>query len=338
MPATYVTLTTKPTRRRRWRWRPLLRRNVPQSDLPAQLARGNDAAWKAEAREAARRYWNAHPIAVDRTGLERASPECFDRIFAHMRSEYAETNETLLAACRGRRVLEVGCGIGIAGRYLAEKGVDYTGLDRSTASIALARTHFAQHALPGRFVVGDAVSLPFPDGAFETVFSLGVLHHVPDMALACREVERVTAPGGTVRVMLYNRASYVYALVSFVVVPLVWLLLRLPAALARRLVPFDKLRNLYEISRDHGFSRERILAASTDTSSTGAGNANPLSYVVTEDEVRRLFPCLQFTEARREALKYFPVRALHGFVARRWGFFLTMTAVKRSESGRPADG
>ena len=289
--------------------------------------RGTARSLRAEAG----RYWNAHPIAVDSVDLAPGSRESFDALYARWRETIDEHRERFLESCRGRRVLEVGCGTARDGRFLVENGIDYRAIDASRRSLALAREHFSQQGLPTRFANADATALPFADDSFDVVFSIGVVHHIPDVARACRELARVAAPGGIVRVMVYNRRSYHYALVRFAVCPLVRLLLRAPALAARltRRGP-RKLRELYEIAREHGYDRERLLSASTDTSSAGEGNSNPLSYFLTEAELRRLFSDLEDLRFFRLDLKYFPLPFLRGRVERRFGFFLTMTGRKPS--------
>jgi ubiquinone/menaquinone biosynthesis C-methylase UbiE len=282
----------------------------------------------ARLRAEAGRYWNAHPIGVDSVEFPPGSRESFDALYARWRETIDEHRERFLAACRGQRVLEVGCGTACDGRYLVENGVDYRAVDASRRSLALAREHFSQQGLPARFANADATALPFADGAFDLVFSIGVVHHVPDWERACREIARVTAPAGAVRVMVYNRHSYHYALVRWVVRPLIRLMLRVPP-LARlaRLGP-RKLRELLEIAREHGASLELLLAASTDTSSAGAGNYNPLSYFLTESELRRVFADLEQARCFRKEVKYFPLPFLRGWVERRFGFFLTLSGRK----------
>jgi len=288
-------------------------------------------------RREARRYWDAHPILVDTVEHAPGTRASFDAMWAGFEERLAPRQEyqAFVERCRGRRMLEMGCGIAMAGRLLSEHGADYFGIDASRRSLALAQTHLGQQGLRARFTNADGTSLPFADGTFEVVLSDGVVHHIPDMERACRELVRVTAPGGTVRVMVYNRRSYHYALVRFVVCPLLWLAVRVGwlGALARR--GPAKLRNLYEISRAHGYDPERILAASTDTSMAGEGNFNPLSHFLIERELRRIFRDLEDPIFIREQLKYFPLPfpPLRRVIEKHWGFFLTITARKPS---RPA--
>jgi ubiquinone/menaquinone biosynthesis C-methylase UbiE len=292
--------------------------------------RGDGEEWVAQTRRDARRYWDAHPIAVDTSSHERGTRASFDELYERLCAGMDENSRRFLEQCRGKRVLEMGCGIGLHGRFLASNGIDYTGVDYSRRSLELAREHFRQNGLRARFVNADGTALPFADGSFDLVFSDGVVHHIPDMPSACRELVRVARPGGDVRVMVYSRDSYHYALVRFVICPLIWCLVRVPglAALARFLP--QKVRRLYEIARDHGYEPQRILDASTDTSSSGEGNWNPLSYFLTPPELAALFPSLEAKAFRRKMLRGFPPLPGRVAVERRFGFFLTLTGRKPS--------
>ena len=283
-------------------------------------------------RRAVRRYWNAHPIAIDDAPHDRGSPAQFDAIYRHWLAHGTSRREEFLTMCRGRKVLEVGCGIAVDGRFLSENGIDYQAVDISLESLKLANAHFRQNNLKRRFTNADARRLPFRDGTFDLVYSIGVLHHVPDTPAACREVARVLRPGGTLRVMFYNRHSYHYMFVSNVVSPLIWFLLHLPFGdrLARKGPP--KLRSMYEISREHGFSVRRLLNVSTDTSEAGEDNFNPHSSFYTENEMRGLFDGFEDYKFWRTDLRYFPVPWLRRFVEPRLGFFNQMTARKGTSS------
>ena len=65
-----------------------------------------------------------------------------------------------------------------------------------------------------------------------------------------------------------------------------------------------------------------------DTSTAGADNANPLSYFLSEAELRAAFPGFEDARSFRVDLKYFPLPFLRGWVERRFGFFLTLSARK----------
>jgi SAM-dependent methyltransferase len=90
----------------------------------------------------------------------------------------------------GQRVLDVGCGKGflLHDLALAMPGLKIAGLDLSSYAIENARNEVS-----GFLKVGNAVSLPYPDGHFELVISVNTLHNLrlPDLEIALREIERV---------------------------------------------------------------------------------------------------------------------------------------------------
>ena len=84
-----------------------------------------------------------------------------------------------------KRVLEIGSGRG----YLQDIVSDYTGLDISPS---VARFYHK------KFVLGSATALPFPDNAFDAIWSIWVLEHVPNPEQSLVEARRVTRSGGVI--------------------------------------------------------------------------------------------------------------------------------------------
>jgi demethylmenaquinone methyltransferase/2-methoxy-6-polyprenyl-1,4-benzoquinol methylase len=78
-----------------------------------------------------------------------------------------------VASLEPARVLDVACGTAFVTRHL--RG-DVVGLDQSEAMVAIA----ASRLLNGRAVQGDAVPLPFADGAFDRVFTGSFYGHLLD--------------------------------------------------------------------------------------------------------------------------------------------------------------
>jgi ubiquinone/menaquinone biosynthesis C-methylase UbiE len=282
--------------------------------------------------QAAGRYWDAHPISTDSVPFAPGSRESFEAIYQKWRATEDDARRQFLASCRGQRVLEVGCGIGKDARYLCENGIDYCGLDYSFRSVRMAQDHLAFAGQSPRLLNADAATLPFRDGSFDLAFSIGVLHHIADTPAGCRELLRVLRSGGTLRVMFYNRHSYHYALVAWAVCPLIWLMRKLP--ILRGLLSFApaKLRHLYAIAEKYGFSRERVLATSADTSVAQDDGFVRKTGFYSEAELRALFAGAADFRFFRSDLKYFPLPFLRRFVEKRWGFFLTMTARKPGQS------
>ena len=110
---------------------------------------------------------------------------------------------------RGRRVLEIGVGMGADHLRFAEHNpARLVGLDLTARALGHTRNRLTLSGQRPRLIQGDAERLPFPDAAFDLVFSWGVLHHTPDLAATIAEIHRVLAPGGRARVMLYHRDSW----------------------------------------------------------------------------------------------------------------------------------
>jgi SAM-dependent methyltransferase len=120
-------------------------------------------------------------------------------------------------------LLETGCGRGTTSLFLAKRqGVACTLLDFSHPAVRLAAANFADHGCPGRFVQGDVYRLPFPDGSFDAVLSVGLLEHFREVEPPIREMARVTRPGGlfisynapAVPIRPLDRASLIYGVAA----------------------------------------------------------------------------------------------------------------------------
>ena len=112
-------------------------------------------------------------------------------------------------SAEGKRVLEIGVGMGSDFLRWVRAGAVATGVDLTERAVALTKQRLLDGGLQADVRVADAEALPFPDDQFDIVYSWGVLHHTPDPAKAIAEGLRVLAPGGQVKVMLYHRHSWV---------------------------------------------------------------------------------------------------------------------------------
>ena len=107
----------------------------------------------------------------------------------------------------GDRVLEIGCGHGIAASLVCERldGGSYTAVDRSPKMIEAARRRNAAHVAAGRaeFLVMALEALDLGERRFDVVFAarVGLFHREPDRARG--HVEPYLAPGGRL-VTLYD--------------------------------------------------------------------------------------------------------------------------------------
>jgi SAM-dependent methyltransferase len=116
---------------------------------------------------------------------------------------------TRLGLLGGDRMLDLGCGFGRHAFEAARRGAHVIALDAGRDEVEGVAGMFAAMfgagelaagAVHAATVQGDALHLPFPDGAFDRVVCAEVLEHLPDDVGAMRELARVLRPGGTMAV------------------------------------------------------------------------------------------------------------------------------------------
>jgi SAM-dependent methyltransferase len=99
------------------------------------------------------------------------------------------------------RALDMGCGSGRWDVLAAPLVGELVAADASREALQVARRNI--HAPNVSFVESTPDNLPYPDGYFDLIFSLGVLHHVPDTKGAIRSLASKLSPGGTFLLYLY---------------------------------------------------------------------------------------------------------------------------------------
>jgi SAM-dependent methyltransferase len=112
-------------------------------------------------------------------------------------------------AARGKKVLEIGVGLGADHQRFAEAGAELFGVDLTERAVEHTRRRLAAFGLASHVCVGDAEALAYADASFDVVYSWGVIHHSPDTERAVSEIWRVLGEGGEARIMIYHRWSLV---------------------------------------------------------------------------------------------------------------------------------
>ena len=110
---------------------------------------------------------------------------------------------------QGKKVLEIGVGLGADHQTFAEHGALLSGVDLTERAIERTRHRFQLLGLLSDLHVADAEQLPFGANTFDLVYSWGVLHHSPNTARAITEVFRILKPGGEAKIMIYHKWSFV---------------------------------------------------------------------------------------------------------------------------------
>jgi SAM-dependent methyltransferase len=103
----------------------------------------------------------------------------------------------------GTRLLDVGCGPGLAAQLAARRGAHVAGLDAAVASLEIARERTPQ----GNFRAGEMEDLPWPDNTFDVVTGFNAFQYAADVVNALREARRASRPGGRVAMAVWGRAE-----------------------------------------------------------------------------------------------------------------------------------
>jgi len=104
---------------------------------------------------------------------------------------------------RGRLVLDAGCGMGRFADIVSRWGGRVVGIDLSLAVEAAHANLGGRENV--RILQADLFHLPFRSGAFDIVYSLGVLHHTPDCEKAFHQLVPLVRPGGRLCVWVYGK-------------------------------------------------------------------------------------------------------------------------------------
>jgi SAM-dependent methyltransferase len=100
----------------------------------------------------------------------------------------------------GTRLLDVGCGSGLACAMAAARGAEASGIDASAAMVELAGERLPQADLR----VGDMVALPYRDDRFDVVTFVNSFFFAADRERTLDEARRVTRPGGKIAVVMWT--------------------------------------------------------------------------------------------------------------------------------------
>jgi SAM-dependent methyltransferase len=263
-------------------------------------------------------FWQAHACGDDQVGgLHERFQNDYESFFTDY-DRFRYQNERHLSACidalnvDGKKVLEIGLGEGSESERLIRRGARWSGVDLTAESVARVRTRLTLRQLSyDELQQGSVLRLPFADSSFDMVFSHGVLHHVPDIKQAQREIHRVLRPGGELVIMMYARWSLNY-LVSISLIRRAALLAAFPLAQAGILKPGPvggvltaHLDNAKKMGLFRYLRLDEFVHHNTD------GPTNPYALVYDRRRVERDFPSFRVTRAYKRFM-HAPPLPVHG--------------------------
>jgi SAM-dependent methyltransferase len=108
---------------------------------------------------------------------------------------YRERIAMLLGPVRGKRLFDMGCGIGEESAYFAKLGATVTSFDISPVGVERTRERAAHNGVTVDARVGDVTNTGLPGDSFDLIHGIGILHHV-GLEAGIREAHRLLKPGG----------------------------------------------------------------------------------------------------------------------------------------------
>lgn len=166
-------------------------------------------------------FWDRQPCNLNHGKSPVGSEAYFNEVSRkRYRAEPHIRDFADFPAWSGKKVLEIGCGIGTDGAEFARNGAHYTAVELSRESLEIAVTRFKIEGLTGRFgqanaeeLESDLNHLHFHD-SYDLIYSFGVLHHTPNLDEALRGIRSACGPQTEIRIMVYAANSLKNALVQ----------------------------------------------------------------------------------------------------------------------------
>lgn len=159
-----------------------------------------------------REFWNRRPCNIRHSAKPIGTKEYFDEV--ERRKYFVEPHIPAFAQFdrwRGKRVLEIGCGIGTDTMNFARAGAEVTAVDFSERSLEIAQQRAGVFRLSNiRFYHGNAEELNsfLPVEPYDLIYSFGVIHHTPHPERVIHELRAYCHPGTELKLMVYHRHSW----------------------------------------------------------------------------------------------------------------------------------
>lgn len=179
--------------------------------------KGNGALQRGERQSGNSNWWTHQTMSYDwkqPIAAEKFTQPWFDasderflfaaRLFTGKANPFAELMD--LANLAGKRVLEIGCGMGYHSELLAGAGASLTSVDISPTSVEATRRRLALRGLSADVQLLDAEQLKekFDPAEFDLIWSWGVIHHSAHTARIVRQLGALVKQSGKVKLMVYH--------------------------------------------------------------------------------------------------------------------------------------
>jgi len=160
-----------------------------------------------------KKYWDGRPCNIRHSVSPVGTKQYFDEV--EKRKYFVEPHIPAFAdfkKWRGKKILEIGCGIGTDTINFARAGADVSAVEISEKSLDLVRQRAKVYGLEDKikFYCSDAEELSevVPPEPYDLIYSFGVIHHTPHPEKVIKEIRHYIKPGTVIKIMVYYTYSW----------------------------------------------------------------------------------------------------------------------------------
>jgi 2-polyprenyl-3-methyl-5-hydroxy-6-metoxy-1,4-benzoquinol methylase len=265
---------------------------------------------------AVEQYWNRRPCNIRHSQAPVGTREYFDQV--EQRKYMVEPHIPAFAEFerwRGKKVLEIGCGIGTDTINFARAGAQVTAVDLSAESIALAQKRAEVFGLQDQIKFyqanAEVLAQTVPLDKYDLIYSFGVIHHTPHPSRVLDQLRQYSKPETTLKVMVYHRNS--------------WKVLWILASLGNW-----RLREIDRLIAEHSEAQTGCPVTYAYSAASGRDWLAQSGFETTATMVDHIFPYripdyVQYRYVYEWYWRWMP-RGLFRAIEKRWGWHLCLTA------------
>lgn len=153
--------------------------------------------------------WNRRAVGGQRSAAEVGSKAYFEDVKAYRYGyETPFIPRIMTVNVDGKRLLEIGTGLGIDACEMIRNGCSYTGLDITRNHLDLTKKNIELNGLKlDKLIEADLLDVEFEE-KFDVVYSFGVMHHIHHEDEYIRKIRTILREGGELRVAVYSKYSF----------------------------------------------------------------------------------------------------------------------------------